>query len=198
MAAGKKHLKNRVSEEVWLSCQRGQTTCARKYLGPWSCRLAQRMCRRGQSTRPGRVMKPGRKSFGRVRVDALDAWMMVTTKAGWKTAVSFLITLKKHENDSGPLTVSVLFRARRHSHEISQDLRSRMNLSSSVMAASTHTSFPRVRVRTSQRQKKSRGRINAPWKNECTVEESVHRGGAGNLSMACATITTGTSTTPNT
>ena len=114
-------------------------------------------------------MKPGRKSFGRVRVDALDAWMMVTTKAGWKTAVGFLITLKKHENDSGPLTVSVLFRARRHSREISQDLRSRMNLSSSVMAASTHTSFPRVRVNISATKKE-------PWKNQCTVEESMHCG----------------------
>ena len=134
------------------------------------------------------VMKPGRKSFGRVRVDALDAWMMVTTKAGWKTAVGFLITLRKHENDSGPLTVSVLFRARRHSREIPQDLGSRMNLSSSVMAASTHISFPRVPANISGTRKE-------PRKNQCTVEESVHRGGAGNLSMACATITTGTSPT---
>ena len=118
------------------------------------------------------VMKPGRKSFGRVRVDALDAWMMVTTKAGWKTAVGFLITLKKHENDSGPLTVSVLFRARRHSREISQDLRSRMNLSSSVMAASTHTSFPRVRVNISATVEESmhRGRISAPWRRRQLVD----------------------------
>ena len=130
------------------------------------------------------VMKPGRKSIGRVRVDAPDPWMMVTTKTGWKTVVSFRNTHKKQENVSGPLTVSVLFHARRHS----QDLRSRMNPSSSVMAASTHSGFPRVPANISATKKET-------WKNQCTVEESVHRGGAGNLSMACATITTGTSTT---
>ena len=34
-----------------------------------------------------------------------------------------------------------------------------------------------------------------PWKNQCSEEESMHRGGAGNFLIACATITTGTSTT---
>ena len=109
-------------------------------------------------------MKPGRKSIGRVRaaagpVDDGDHQDRMEDRSELPHHA------KKQENVSGPLTVSVLLRARRHS----QDLRSRMNPSSSVMAVSTNTTFPRVPVKISATKKTCRG-INALWRRQQLVD----------------------------